>query len=163
MKILTYLLKFNTIFFSLIALSLLSNQALANDLSIEHGYIRATIPGTNVSSAYMEINNLTEQEAVLVGVSTGVSDRVEIHEHVMKGELMRMQKRETLTIGAHDHVSLQPSGYHLMIFNLTNPLLVDEKVVLTFHFLAHKDVTITIPVQSIKRKKQQKPAHHHHH
>lgn len=163
MKKLTYRLKHSVAFLSLLGSLILSIQAFANDLEVEHGYIRATIPGTTVSSAYMEINNNTENDTVLVGATSKVSDRIEIHEHVMKGEMMRMIKRESLTIPANDHVVLQPSGYHLMIFNLVDPLKVDDKVDVTLHFSDNQDVIISLPVQSIKRKKQKESAHHHHH
>lgn len=163
MKKLTFRLKNSFVFLSLLGSLLFNQQALAKGIVIEHGYIRATIPGTSVSSAYMEIYNRTDKDMVLIGATSKVSNRIEIHEHVMKGEMMRMNKRESLTVLAHDHVTLQPSGYHLMIFNLVEPLKVDDKVDVTLHFSDSKDVIISLPVQSIKRKKQKKSAHHHHH
>lgn len=163
MKKLTYRLKSSVTFLSLLASLIFSHLAFASDVAVEHGYIRATIPGTSVSSAYMEINNASEKDMVLIGATSKVSDRIEIHEHVMKDEMMRMMKRESLTIPANDHVVLQPSGYHLMIFNLVEPLKVDQQVEITLHFDNKKNLTIELPVQSIKRKKQKESAHHHHH
>jgi copper(I)-binding protein len=163
MKKLTYRLKNSLAFLSLLGSLILSQHAFANDVVVEHGYIRATIPGTNVSSAYMEVNNLTNKNMVLIGATSKVSNRIEIHEHVMNDEMMRMVKRESLTIPANDHVVLQPSGYHLMIFNLVEPLKVDDKVDVTLHFSNKKEVIISLPVQSIKRKKQKESAHHHKH
>jgi periplasmic copper chaperone A len=163
MKKLTYRIKKCVPLFTLLAGLLLNPHAYAAEVIVESGYIRATIPGTTVSSAYMEIKNTTNKDIVLIGATSKVSDRIEIHEHVMNGEMMRMQQRETLTIAANDSVVLQPSGYHLMIFNLAEPLKVDEKVELTLQFSDKKAVNILLPVQSIKRKKQKESAHHHHH
>ena len=163
MKKLTYRLKSSVTSLSLLASLIFSNLAFASDVVVDHGYIRATIPGTTVSSAYMEIHNASDKDMVLIGATSIVSDRIEIHEHVMKGEMMRMNKRESLTIPANDHVILQPSGYHLMIFNLVKPLKVDQQVEITLHFDNKKNLTIELPVQSIKRKKQKESAHHHHH
>ncbi|MDO6445186.1 copper chaperone PCu(A)C [Colwellia sp. 1_MG-2023] len=163
MKKLTYQIKKRTSLLSLIGSLLFSFTAFAADVTIEQGYIRATIPGTNVSSAYMEIKNTTNEDIVLIGATSKVSDRIEIHEHVMSGEMMRMQQREALTIAANDQVVLQPSGYHLMIFNLAEPLKVNDNVELTLQFSNKRDISISLPVQSIKRKKQKETAHHHHH
>jgi periplasmic copper chaperone A len=161
MKKLTDQLKHSVAFLSLLGSLIISHHAFANDVVVEQGYIRATIPGTSVSSAYMEINNATSEEIILIGASSKVSDRIEIHEHVMNGDMMRMQKRESLTIPANDHVVLQPSGYHLMIFNLIEPLKVDDNVDVKLHFSNQKEVIISLPVYSIKRKKQKESAHHH--
>jgi len=163
MKKLKNYIKNSSLCFAILTSVLISNQAIADDLAIEHGYIRATIPGTNVSSAYMEIKNLSDNNKVLIGASSKVSDRIEIHEHILSEEMMRMRQRESLIVPANDQVTLQPSGYHLMIFNLIQPLKVDDKVELTLHFSKHSDVIVTLPVQSIKRKKTKDTAHSHHH
>jgi copper(I)-binding protein len=163
MKKLIEQLKRSFVFVSLIVSVFLSTSTFAKDLSVEHGYVRATIPGTSVSSAYMEITNKTNNDLVLIGASSNISNRIEIHEHIMSDEMMRMRQRESLRIPANDHVVLQPSGYHLMIFNLNTPLKVDDKVELTLHFSENKDMIITLPVESIKRKKQEESANHHHH
>lgn len=163
MKKLIEQLKRSFVFVSLVVSVFLNTSAFANDISVEHGYIRATIPGTSVSSAYMDITNKTKNDLVLIGASSSISNRIEIHEHIMSDEMMKMRQRESLTIPANDHVVLQPSGYHLMIFNLNTPLKVDDKVELTLHFSENKDTIITLPVESIKRKKQKDSAHHHHH
>ncbi len=142
---------------------LFSASSFANDVVIDKGYIRATIPGTNISSAYMDINNHSAEQVVFVGASSDVSDRIEIHQHTMENGMMRMRQRDSLVIKGHDMAVLQPSGYHLMIFNLNKPLKVDEKIKLTLHFSQADDVEITLPVQSIKREKSKKQAHQHHH
>ena len=163
MKKLTYRIKKCVSLITFITGLIFNLQAIAAEVIVDSGYIRATIPGTTVSSAYMEIKNTTNKDIVLIGATSKVSDRIEIHEHVMNGEMMRMQQRESLTIAANDSVVLQPSGYHLMIFNLAEPLKVDDKVELTLQFSDKKETHFTLPVQSIKRKKQKESAHHHHH
>ncbi|WP_241242439.1 copper chaperone PCu(A)C [Thalassotalea sp. G2M2-11] len=141
---------------------LLSNQVIASEVSVEHGYVRATIPGTKVSSAYMEIVNEGEKPVVLLSASGQISDRIEIHQHTMENGMMRMRQQDSLTIPAHDSVTLQPGGYHLMIFNVTQPLKVNDEITLTLHFKEAAAMTVTLPVKSIVRKKQTENHHHHH-
>ena len=88
---------------SLIVLSFLSfsfQSVFAQQLTVNEGYIRATIPGTNVSSAYMTLKNTSDTAVTLVGATSEFSDRIEIHEHVMDEGMMRMRQRENLTIDA---------------------------------------------------------------
>ena len=141
------------------SLLVLPSFAALAQVTVESPYIRATIPGTNVSSAYMEIVNHGDKTVTLIGASLAVSNKVEIHEHTMSNGMMKMQKREMLEIAANNKVVLQPSGYHLMIFNLEKGLKDGEEIVLTLHFKGHEDQKVVVPVQSIKRKKT---AHHHH-
>lgn len=138
---------------------LFSKVVVAKEVVVEQSYVRATIPGTNVSSAYMKIINKMEKEVTLVGASSKVSNRIEIHEHTMADGMMKMRQRESIVIAGNSQVTLQPSGYHLMIFDVEKLLKPAQQVKLTLHFLKHADVEINIPVQSIKRKKQ---SHHHH-
>ncbi len=137
-----------------------AEQAVSR-ISVDDGYIRATIPGTTVSSAYMTITNNAEKPAILVGASSDVSERIEIHQHVMAQGMMKMRKQDSLTIPENSAVTLQPAGYHLMIFDVKQPLKADEKIFITLHFSDEKDVSVSLPVRSIVDEKP-KSAHHHH-
>ena len=133
-----------------------------SDIIIEAPYMRANIPGTIITSAYMSIENANDRTVTLTGVSGLFSDRIEIHQHTMSDGMMKMRKIEQLAIKGRETVILQPMGYHLMIFDVKKTLIPDEKVSLTLHFKQQKDLVITIPVRSIKQERQSKKQHHHH-
>jgi copper(I)-binding protein len=133
-----------------------------SNIIIEAPYVRASIPGTSLTSAYMSIENKNNEALILTGVSSLLSDRIEIHQHTMSDGMMKMRKVEQLVIEGQSSVVLQPMGYHLMIFNVKKALLPEEDVSLTLHFKQQKDIVITIPVRSIKQERQAKKQHHHH-
>jgi len=137
----------------------LANTAQAQNILVKQAYIRATIPGTDISSAYMTIINDSSKPMILVGASGDFSKRIEIHQHIMADGMMKMRQQESLTIAANSKVVLQPMGYHLMIFDLTKPLKAGEQSTLTLHFANSSDIKIVLPVESIKRKKTTE--HHH--
>ena len=122
----------------------------ASDISITDAYIRASIPGTSNSSAYMRINNNNEKTVTLIKVSSKISPRIEIHNHVMKNDMMHMQQLEQLDIAANSHALFQPHGLHLMFFSLTEPLNVKSVVEITLHFSDKRTVTVSLPVKSLK-------------
>lgn len=124
-------------------------------VTVTQGHVRATIPGTTISSAYMTIHNNSEKTVTLHRVSSKISPRVEIHQHSMKAGMMTMQQLDSLTIDGQSQLLLQPGGLHLMIFDVIKPLQVDDTVELTLHFLEQDEVIVQLPVQSIK--------HNHHH
>lgn len=144
---------------SLIFLSVFSFTAWAQSaISVSDGYIRATVPGTQISSAYMTIGNKSNSIVSLTSVTSKITPRIEIHEHTMSDGMMKMMQVDALAIPANGEVKLQPGGYHLMIFNLTTPLNPEENIDLTLHFTEGKSLQVTLPVKSIKPV-----AHHHHH
>jgi len=146
--------------------TLLNSQAFAveheSNVVIEGPYMRASIPGTNITSAYMSIENKNNEALILTGVSSLFSDRIEIHQHTMSNGMMKMRQVEQLVVNGQSKVILRPMGYHLMIFNVKKTLLPDDKVSLTLHFKQQKDLVLTIPVRSIKQEKPAKKQHHHH-
>lgn len=145
------------------ALMLLTHVAYAEQtVTIENGYVRATIPGTDVSAAYMSISNHSMKNKKLIGASSDISPRIEIHEHQMSDGLMKMRQRDAIEINMHDTVILQPSGLHIMIFELSKPLKVGSTISLILHFEDGQKLPVTLPVQSIKRKVKAAQQHNHH-
>lgn len=133
-----------------------ASYAQATNIVVTDAYIRETIPGTKVSSAYMVIKNNSDEAIKLVGAMSSVTDRIEIHEHVMTDEMMRMQQVASVSIDANSEVVFQPMGHHLMIFNLPKRLKQGETYPITLQFSQHSDIPIDFPVKSIKKM------HHHH-
>lgn len=123
---------------------------------VENGYARESIPGTSISSAYMAISNLSAKNIKLVAASSSVSDRIEIHQHIMSDGLMRMRQRDYVDILAKNIVIFQPSGFHLMMFDLKQPLKAKEHIVITLHFDDKSSIDVNYTIKGLKRKK-----HHH--
>ena len=126
-------------------------------VTAENGYARESIPGTTISSAYMVLNNLSTKNVRLVGAESAVSDRIEIHEHIMANGLMKMRQRDSVEILAKNSITFQPSGFHLMIFDLKQPLKAQETIMITLHFDDKSSIDVSYLVKGLKQKK-----HHHH-
>ena len=128
-------------------------------ISVEHAYIRSSIPGTTITSSYMTIENKGEKTVTLLGASSKISSRIEIHQHSMSDGMMRMRQLDSIDINAKQHIVLQPSGLHLMLFDIKQPLQAQQKVELTLNFSNKSPVTIQVPVYSpLQEKKAQKAA-----
>ncbi len=145
-------------FFTLLSLPAFSENSVLEGVEISQGHIRETIPGTSISSAYLTIRNTHQQALKLIAVTSKVSPRLELHQHSMtESGMMKMRQVPYIMIPANSEVTLEPSGLHIMIFELTKGLMAGEQVPLNFIFENQKVVNITLPVQSIKQR------HHHHH
>ena len=126
------------------------------EVLVKSGYARESIPGTSISSAYMAVSNLSEKNIRLISASSDVSDRIEIHEHTMSDGLMRMRQRDYVEILAKETTLFQPSGLHLMIFDLKRPLKSKENIIITLHFDDQSSIDVSYDIKGIKQKK-----HHH--
>lgn len=122
-------------------------------ISVEKAYARATIPGTSISSAYMIIVNNTGKTVTLLGASSKISPRIEIHAHSMENGMMRMRKLDSIIIRANERIILQPSGLHLMLFDVKKPLQSQQDVNLTLHFSAIEPVSLQLPVYNPQQEK----------
>lgn len=125
-------------------------------ISIEHAYIRSSIPGTTITSSYMIIENKGEKTVTLVGANSKISPRIEIHQHSMSDGMMRMRQLDSIEIKAKQRIVLQPSGLHLMIFGVKKPLKAQQRIELTLNFSNNLPVTIQVPVYSPLQEKRAK-------
>jgi len=134
-------------------------SVLAGQVEIVNPYMRELIPGTTVTSSYMKIINHHNVDIMLVGAKGKFSQQIELHEHTMKDGMMRMAQVPNIVIPANGSVMLEPSGLHIMAFDIKQPLKHGQSVELTLLFDEHPPVAIDLPIKSIKQQNN----HHHHH
>jgi copper(I)-binding protein len=82
----------------------------------------------------------------LVKVESSASDSIEIHSMSMENGIMKMRMLEQLDLKAKTPNKLAPGGFHLMLFDLKNPLKAGETVSFSLHFKneAGKETLVTI-------------------
>ena len=129
---------------------MMSNVYAAKTITVSDGYVKASIPGSDVTASYMTLRNTSNKAITLQKVSSTVSDRIEIHEHSMADGMMRMREVGEIIIKANSTVVLQPSGLHLMIFSLKQPIKEKSVMPLTLYFSNDTEVKIQLPVLKYK-------------
>ena len=108
-------------------LVLLSFSTLA-DVVISDAKIRLLPPGVPNTAAYFVIENKGDKDLVLVGAQSNAAKTLELHNHVMEGEVMKMLKQDKVTIPAGQTLTFAPGGLHVMLFGLTAPLSDKQKI-----------------------------------
>ena len=89
---------------------------MSNLINVSSAYINPPMAGRDIASAYMRIQNLTNDKINLISISSPVSQTIEIHNHIHDGGVMRMRKLKNLEIMSGDTVELLPGGLHFMLF-----------------------------------------------
>lgn len=122
------------------AVSLFALPALAQDyrigsLEITAPWTRATPPSARTGGGFMTITNKGTVADRLVSVRSTASDKAEIHEMQMDGNVMRMRELATgLEIPPGATVMLKPGSHHIMFMELKAPIARDARVPLTLVF-----------------------------
>jgi hypothetical protein len=127
----------------------LSHAQSKGDLQLERPWARATPPGASVGGGYVVIRNKGAAGDRLVGVSSPVSARMEMHEMAMDKDIMRMREVKGFDVPARGAVELKPGGYHLMFIELKAPLKAGDKVPVTLHFEKAGEVKAEFAVEAM--------------
>ena len=106
------------------------------------------LPAGANTAVYLTIVNEGMGEDRLIGASTPLSDRVELHETRAGDDgLMRMQRVDAVEIPAGETVRLEPGGLHVMVFDV-DEVSEGAEVEVTLVFQRSGDVVVEIPVRS---------------
>lgn len=157
---------------SILALSLLlfsthslSGDAQTGSVHVADAWSRALPPVSPTGAIYLKIENRGEESERLVGVSTTVAQRAEIHEHVHADGVMRMQRVENVLIEPGQRATFAPGGHHIMLFGLKEPLVAGRQYPITLRFENADEVEVEVDVltDAPKEPHHQHPASEHHH
>lgn len=135
-------------FFSfLIILALLSACGKQEThIEVSNAWTRATHGEQDVGAAYMTITS--NADLTLTSIESSVTEDVEIHSMSMENGVMKMRMLDELPLKANTPVNLSPGGFHLMLFDLENPLKVGDQVRFTLHFKDQQGKELTVTADS---------------
>ncbi len=145
-------------FVAAVLAALATSAALAHDytvgsLKINHPWARATPKGASVGGCYMKITNSGTAPDRLVGGSSDISNSFEIHEMKMEGGVMKMRPvANGIEIKPGQTVTLDPSGYHLMLVDLKKQLAQGERFKATLEFAKAGKVEVDFAIEGIGAK-----------
>jgi copper(I)-binding protein len=119
-------------------------------LRIDHPWSRATPKGASVAAGYLVIENKGSASDRLVGGSSAIADRFEIHEMKMDGGVMKMRPlARGLEVAPGKSVTIAPGGYHLMFINLKQPPVEGKRFKATLVFEKAGAVEIEFMVEAM--------------
>lgn len=131
----------------LLPLLAFAHDHAGSTLSVEHAWARATPSGAPTGATYFTLRNASGEADRLVGASTPVADKAELHEHVHQDGLMKMRHVEAVEVPADGEVRFAPMGYHVMLFGLKQPLADGSQFPLTLRFERAGEVKVQVPVR----------------
>lgn len=134
------------------------------EIQIGHPWTRATPPAAKVAGAFMSFTNEGGAADRLVGGTSPIAERVEIHTMEMAGGVMKMRPlADGLEVAAGAKVELAPGGIHIMLIGLKQPIAEGDKVPLTLTFEKGGDIEVELAADKMGAggKAQDHGAHGH--
>ena len=115
---------------------------------IDDIYARANGLSAKAGAAFMVIKNFTDEDGRLIGASTDVAMKAELHTHTVdaSGLTVMGPLEGGLAVPAHSSVALKRGGHHVMMMGLKRPLNDGDMITLTLIFEKVGKVTVDVPV-----------------
>lgn len=129
-----------------------AHEVTSKGVTVAHPWARATPEGANVGAAYMEVKTEAGVTDRLLSASTPVAGRVEIHTHIMDGDVMKMRKVDAVALVAGKSHVLKPMGDHVMLFDLKQPLKEGDLLKMTLVFEKAGPIEVEASVEPIGAK-----------
>ncbi|MCS6786447.1 MAG: copper chaperone PCu(A)C [Thiobacillaceae bacterium] len=107
-------------------------HAWAAQVQVAQPWARATAPGQRTAAGFMDLTAAADLK--LVGASSPVSAKMELHTMRMEGGMMVMRQVEDIALPKGQTVNLKPGGLHLMFIDLKKPMKAGDKVPVTLVF-----------------------------
>jgi periplasmic copper chaperone A len=103
-------------------------------IKVEDPWVRVTFGQSRATAGYMTLSDQSGKGNVLVGLEMAGGARAEIHETVTEGDIVKMRMVKSVPIPAGGKAELTPTGGHIMIMGLKEPLKVGDTVPMKLKF-----------------------------
>jgi copper(I)-binding protein len=130
-----------------LAASPLPALAQAPAVEVTEAWARATTSAARAGGVFLTLKATGAPDRV-VSASSPVAEKVELHETVRDGNVMRMREVPALEVLPGTPLVLQPGGLHIMLIGLKRQLNRGESFPLTITFEKAPPVTATVTVQA---------------
>ena len=148
-----------TVLYATLLTSALAAPALAQSITVEDSYARASRTNAPVGAAFMTITNSGDEDDRLISATSDAAPRVELHTHLMdtNGVARMVEVEDGILVPAGSSHKLMRGGDHIMLMGLTESLEQGGEITVTLTFENAGDVNLTVPVDN-----ERQPAHHGH-
>ncbi|WP_299692977.1 copper chaperone PCu(A)C [uncultured Vibrio sp.] len=129
---------------------LLTPFAHANsDIMVHDAYARATPPSAVNSAVFTTLMNHSNKDRNIVSATAPVAGKVELHDVIVDGDVMKMRQIQQITIPANGEVVLKPGSLHIMLLDLKNGLKDGEQIEVTLTYANGETQTFDAPVKKV--------------
>jgi periplasmic copper chaperone A len=126
----------------------MASTAFAEGVEVHDAYARSASEMAATGAAFMVIHNHGGAPDRLVGASSDIAARVELHTHRedSNGVMRMIHVEEGFDLPTDGEIIMERGGHHVMFMGLTKPLKQGDVIDLTLTFETAGDVVVQVPV-----------------
>ena len=130
------------IFIKVLILIFLPTNLFASSMDVDNATIRLMPASAKMTAGYFNLSNQENKEKVLVGAKSNFFKHIEIHQSMKDGDVMKMIKKDSVSIPPNSELEFKPMGYHLMLMQPIDKISENQIVKITLSFASgeSKDV-----------------------
>jgi copper(I)-binding protein len=133
-----------------LALSARADDFKVGAIEISRPWARATPKGATVAGGYLKITNTGNEVDRLVGGSSPVAGRLEIHQMSMNNGVMQMRPvLGGLELKPGESLELKPGSYHIMLMDLKHPVVQKQPIKASLVFEKAGAVEVEFAVEPV--------------
>ena len=137
-----------------------TSTTVATGISVNDVWARSSATDAGNGAVFFTVVNNTSTADTLVSasVSTQIALEAQLHEVVMmsdsstmagdSSQMMKMQQVQSVTIPANGSVEFKPGNFHVMLLDLTDPLVVGSTFPLTLNFASAGAIQVMVEVRA---------------
>lgn len=138
-------------FLAILLAGLLAVPAVAGEsmITVEKAWARATTSAAATGVVYLSLADTGPAADRLIGVATPVAGHAGMHIMVMEGNVMQMRPVDAVDVKPGERIQFKPSGLHIMLTDLKQPLTRGERFPVTLEFEKAGKVDVEVLVLPI--------------
>lgn len=117
-------------------------------VNAENAYAYPTSKVQTNGAVFMTLKNSTDQEIKVISATGDIAERIELHTHIMDGDIMMMREVDGYDIPANDEITLEPTGHHIMLMGLREQLVAGQSFPLNLKTNSGTDIAVTVTIGS---------------
>jgi copper(I)-binding protein len=118
----------------------------ADGIAVKDAWVRLSPVKGEPAAAYFDIKGGAEGTKLL-GLSSPMVRRVELHESMTSGGMAKMKPLKDVDFDYQGRIRFEPGGKHAMLFGLNKAVTEGSTLALTFAFNAAPPVTVEAEVR----------------
>ena len=117
------------------------------EVRIENAWVRALPPTQPNTAGYLTVVNDGKTAVAIVGASSNIAAKVELHRTRTVDGMMRMEPVEGVAVAPGERVQLVPGGTHLMLLGLKYMPAPDDDVRLCLQLASGREICAAADVR----------------
>ncbi|MBL8832482.1 MAG: copper chaperone PCu(A)C [Rhodospirillales bacterium] len=145
----------------LLSLAPVAAMAQQGPIRVETAWARASAGEAKNGAAYLTLHNTGTAPDKLLSAASPVAGKVELHNHIMVGNVAQMRPVDAIEVSPGSPTVLQPGGLHVMLLDLKAPLKAGQSFPVTLTFERAGKIEANVAVQAIRAPAPTAPRHGH--